>query len=270
MLVKYTLRCDTTLKGSVGLQDYNTVLANFNSAQGWRGGNFDNSGVVGLSDYNNVLANFNLAASGNGATSSAVASDAVGPVSPVTRTARLAASASSAGLSSDMRLQVNLTTGAVSLLAQTAVAFTGYNIVDPAHHLLCGSDIAPEKLISATNNKWGFIQDDNIALAEGQNKGAYKSTKSTSWDTIQLTAGQMIQFGNIYDTVNSVQDLTFQFSEANTTTGDPTTGVTFTLGGEGVDYLGGGQVPEPGSVSLLAIGAMGLLSRRRRRAAAKA
>jgi len=29
VLVKYTLRGDTTLKGSVGLQDYNTVLANF-------------------------------------------------------------------------------------------------------------------------------------------------------------------------------------------------------------------------------------------------
>ena len=78
----------------------------------------------------------------------------------------------------------------------------------------------------------------------------------------------MIQFGNIYDKVNGVADLTFQFSEANTSSGDPTTGVTFTIGTEGVDYSG--QVPEPGSVSLLAIGAMGLLSRRRRRTVGRA
>ena len=102
-------------------------------------------------------------------------------------------------------------------------------------------------------------ENDNVALAEGQNKGVYKSTKSTTWDTIQLTAGQMIQFGNIYDTVKGQHDLTFQFSEANTGTGDPTTGTTFTLGGAGVDYIGGTVTPEPGSVSLLAIGAMGLL-----------
>src|ERR1700756_4342351 len=101
-------------------------------------------------------------------------------------------------------------------------------------------------------------------MAEGQNKGAYKSTKSTSWDTIQLTAGQMIQFGNIYDTVKGQHDLTFQFSEANTSTGDQTTGTTFPLGGSAVDYIGGTQTPEPCGVSLLAVAAMSLLGRRRR------
>src|SRR5262249_54461723 len=117
------------------------------------------------------------------------------------------------------------------------------------------------------SSRWSIIENDTISVAEGQNKGVYKSTAASTWDTIQLTAGQVIQFGNIYNPNSGVQDLTFQFSEANTATGDPPTGVTFTLGPTNVDYLGGSPAtPEPGSVSLLAIGAMGLLGRRRRKA----
>ena len=58
VLVKYTLSGDTTLRGAVGLGDYDTVSSNYGSAQGWTGGDFHYGGVVGLSDYNAVLGNY--------------------------------------------------------------------------------------------------------------------------------------------------------------------------------------------------------------------
>jgi hypothetical protein len=60
-MIKYTLVGDTTLSGSVGLGDYNKVIANFNgSGDSWTSGGFDYSGNVGLAEYNDVLKNFNL------------------------------------------------------------------------------------------------------------------------------------------------------------------------------------------------------------------
>jgi hypothetical protein len=60
VLVKYTVVGDTNLDGSVGLTDYNAVLANYNgNGQPWTSGSFDYSGNVGLADYNAVLADYN-------------------------------------------------------------------------------------------------------------------------------------------------------------------------------------------------------------------
>jgi len=88
---------------------------------------------------------------------------------------------------------VNVTTGAVSLLAQTAMAFSATTLSIPLTTCSLVRSRLPQKLIAATNSKWSQIENDSVAMAEGQNKGAYKSTKSSTWDTIQLTAGQMIQ-----------------------------------------------------------------------------
>lgn len=58
-LLENALVGDTTLKGSVGLDDYNTLAANFNQAGGWAQGDFDYDGTVTLSDYNLLSGNFN-------------------------------------------------------------------------------------------------------------------------------------------------------------------------------------------------------------------
>ena len=60
---------------------------------------------------------------------------------------------------------------------------------DDASHMRVEFDIA---------RNWALVEKDTIALAEGQNKGAYKSNVSNTWDTIHLTAGQLIAFGNKY------------------------------------------------------------------------
>jgi hypothetical protein len=80
VLVKYTLVGDTQLRGSVGIGDYDTVLSNYGTAQGWTGGDFHYGGTVGIGDYNALLSNYGktlasvLAASGPAALRSATVS----------------------------------------------------------------------------------------------------------------------------------------------------------------------------------------------------
>jgi hypothetical protein len=60
VLVKYTLVGDTTLSGSVGATDLQTVVSNFDgsSTAGWTDGDFYYTGSVGGQDYQAVLANY--------------------------------------------------------------------------------------------------------------------------------------------------------------------------------------------------------------------
>ena len=193
-----------------------------------------------------------------------------------------------------MRLEVNVASGDVSILATTAVSFSLYNIFDSSSKLLVNAngDPVPELLLSVSsalggntttypsysrstgtvrtsrdpNNwkQWNTVGESSQTLSEGQ-KSTYSSTDSKTWNTLFVPVNGVIDLGVIFDPTNGVRDLTFQFSEASAS-GDPVSGVTYS--NAPVDYIGGSSpAPEPGRVSLLAIGAMGLLGRRRRRAA---
>lgn len=172
----------------------------------------------------------------------------------------------------DIKLEVNTVSGDVYLLATASAAFTGYTISDPSSNLLCGStspDPAHLLSVSAGNGgnsnvyetagtyiNWYKISGTNSQMAEAQNQNGFGSHSSRD-DTINIPAGGTIDFGDIYKTAVNRQDITFDFAEAGST---PTNGPTY-YGAE-VDYVG---APEPTSVSLLAIGAVGMLARRRRR-----
>jgi autotransporter-associated beta strand protein len=267
VLVKYTLLGDTQLRGTVGLGDYDTVLSNYGSAQDWSGGDFHYGGVVGLGDYDAVLSNFGAHASGN---------IAVGPslTASVTRSISSAASISPDLAKTDLKLEVNTTTGDVYILTTASAAFTGYTISDPTAHLLGGSTSPdPDKLLSVSAGNggntnvyetsgtyvdWFKITETASQVAEGQQQNGF-GTHSSRDDTINIPAGGTIDFGDIYNTAAAQQDLTFDFAEAGT---EPTNGPTY-YGAE-VDYITS-STPEPASVSLLAIGALGMLGRRRRR-----
>ncbi len=58
VLVKYTLVGDTQLRGNVGIGDYDAVLTNYGTNQGWTGGDFHYGGVVGIGDYDAVIDNY--------------------------------------------------------------------------------------------------------------------------------------------------------------------------------------------------------------------
>ena len=280
VLVKYTLPGDTTLKGSVSLGDYNTVVANYNTGTLWTQGNFHYTGTTGLADYNSIIANFN--------TSVATTHAVVGPPAPLalasthTNAIRLNAASPTlnAQLASDLRLEVNTASGDVSMLntSGAAVSFTGYNIYDPSNNIQdsnndAAGDPANEKLLSvastaggnttpyrsSTNYRlWSVVKDNANTLSEGENNSRYVAGTATTYDTIVIPTGGSIDFGLVFGTATNVQDLTFQFSEPNASTGDPTTGLTFN---GGVDYV---AAPEPASFSILGIAAVGLLKRKRR------
>jgi hypothetical protein len=263
VLVKYTLLGDTQLRGTVGIGDYDTVLSNYGTTQDWSGGDFHYGGVVGLGDYDDVLSNYGAHVSGSLAAGNAL-----------TRSAKPALSVNPDLAKTDLKLEVNTTSGDVYILATASAAFTGYTISDPSAHLLGGSTSPdPDKLLSVSAGNggntnvyetsgtyvdWFKITETASQVAEGQQQNGF-GTHSSRDDTINIPAGGTIDFGDIYNTAAAQQDLTFDFAEAGT---EPTNGPTY-YGAE-VDYITS-STPEPGGASLLVVGAIGVLARRRRR-----
>jgi autotransporter-associated beta strand protein len=264
VLVKYTLLGDSQLRGTVGIGDYDTVLSNYGTPQDWSGGDFHYGGVVGIGDYDDVLSNYGAHASGNLAPSLTTA---------LTRSVGPAASISPDLAKTDLKLEVNTTTGDVYLLATASAAFTGYTISDPTAHLLGGSTSPdPDKLLSVaagnggntnvyetsgTYVDWFKITETASQVAEGQQQNGF-GTHSSRDDTINIPAGGTIDFGNIYNTAAQQQDLTFDFAEAGT---EPTNGPTY-YGAE-VDYV---TTPEPALLGLIGLGGVMMMRRRRRNA----
>ena len=58
IMLKYTLAGDVNLDGTVGLDDYTTVIRNFGKFGLWTGGAVTYGNTVGLSDYTAVVRNF--------------------------------------------------------------------------------------------------------------------------------------------------------------------------------------------------------------------
>jgi autotransporter-associated beta strand protein len=64
ILARYTRYGDADLSGTVNLQDFNRLAANFGTGTRWDQGDFDYNGAVNLQDFNRLAANFGLSAAG--------------------------------------------------------------------------------------------------------------------------------------------------------------------------------------------------------------
>ena len=115
---KPTLLGDTQLRGQVGLGDYDTVLTNYGNAEDWTGGDFHYGGVVGLGDYNDVLSNYGAPSISGSLTAGPSLTRSISPDLAKT----------------DLKLEVNTTTGDVYIASTASAAFTGYTISDPSAH----------------------------------------------------------------------------------------------------------------------------------------
>ena len=65
VLIRFTRFGDANLDGTVNLQDFNRLAANFGSTNGfWHQGDFNYDGQVNLQDFNRLAANFGQSAAG--------------------------------------------------------------------------------------------------------------------------------------------------------------------------------------------------------------
>jgi hypothetical protein len=292
-VIKYTLVGDSTLKGSVGGLDYDTVLNNFGTPQDWAGGNFHYGtgpvgSLVGGLDYDAVLNNFGASAQGNLVAGPSLAKTR-GVASPSVRAASPSLSANPA-LSSpnDLILNVNTVTGDVSIYANNATALTQYTIIDenggnldsPASPQLlsvaAGSGGNQQTFAQGVYVNWYAVANTQYELDEAQANNGYKVTHNgttsytpSKYDTINIPAGGSIDFGDIYGGGSAAanEDLIFQFYEANSASPySPTSGYNDQAGT--VAYSDGSSpTPEPGTLGILGLGGVMMMRRRRRQSA---
>jgi len=202
---------------------------------------------------------------------------AVGAVAGIGFSHAALAQTPSPNLSTDLTLDVNVSTGDVYAVASATTALTGYDIFDKSGNLKDSGDPNTdlnERLLSqpstttlgnqttfrnATNYKlWATILDNTSTLAEGSNNGKLKQGTASTYDTINVPSNGTIDFGDIFNTLSNDEDITFAFSEADpTNAGNPVTGSTYN--GQ-VVYVG---IPEPATLGMLGLG--GVLAMRRGR-----
>ncbi len=178
-----------------------------------------------------------------------------------------------ASTATDVTLLVNPSNGRVTLVnaLQTGQAvITAYTINSPSQSLLPfsadggGKYLAnalennPSVFYKASNgltyNLWTGIKNVSTFIGEGFSNH-YNANVDSTWTNYTLaTSGYAL--GTLFKRLSSggTRDLVFQWEDANLNT--YTSVVTYV-----------GAVPEPGSVSLVAVGAMAMLGRRRRRPA---
>jgi hypothetical protein len=254
---------DTTFKGSVGLSDYNTLAGNYKkTGQKWSQGDFTFDGQVTLADYNALAANYKKTASpagGNGAV--------------VTSAARTLTSKPSAAEPAVTPAFVDPGTGKVALEADPStgkIYIVGHDSKIVSYEV----DSASGKLTNSSGR--GSTPGYNTLASQSQAgiAGSSLGNNEPFWNVISQATGLFVSEGVTlgqtlsYDQIGAglkAFDLNVAGSSA-WTAGTPVSDLTFSYGdGSGTFSPAAiSLVPEPTTLSLLGLGALGLLSRRRK------
>jgi hypothetical protein len=269
---------DTTFKGSVTLSDYNTLAANFKkTGQTWSQGDFTNDGQVTLADYNILAANFHTIDGASGAVASASTSS-----SPAIRTAVTLTGRGLAGPAANPAF-VDPGAGKVALEADPATGKL-YIVGHDAHINSYEVDSATGKLTNATGR--GAVSNYNTVAAQSANgvPGSALGVNEPFWNVISQSAGFYMAEGvttgqsATFDVIgNGLQAFDLNVAGASAWTGGTAlSDLSFQYGnGTGATLFPavislGTAVPEPTVMSLVGVGAIGLLARRRKSRSARA
>ena len=228
---------DTTGKGSVTLADLSTVYNNvgINTGATWSQGDFVGTGNVSLSDLSTVYNNVGV---------SEASAVSAGTAKATTRMSVLSTAAASTAAPTDVSLTVNRTTGDATLVFNNPNAqFYAWEITSKTGGLNYAN------LTDLPNFGTGLHARGPTALDgvySGFATGGFYNPGGT-WNL-----GDIITPGDITSSA-----LDFSFNEFN-----PSSGLSVTFDPGTINYT---AVPEPASLALLAIGALGILGSRQRR-----
>jgi hypothetical protein len=234
MVVAPALAGDLLLEGKVGPNDLALLLGSFGTTgNDWAFGNidYDSAGSVGPNDLSLLLANFGHSSAGFTSTTTS-AKSLTSTVKP-----KLVASGSTIPPppADGVELIVNAQTGDVQLEGNGATLLTSVVLTSSANGLIGGTTFTPvfsAQFDTSASNTNGLIDEFNT-FANGS------------------AIDGLIDMATIYNTIQNSGDIQFQFSEQGINRGGLQTGAVF--------YV----VPEPTTLSLLALASAGLLSRRR-------